>query len=324
MAEGHVAGGENDRGRVFRFADFEFDARTVELRRAGAKVRLEGQPLKILQLLLQRPGDLVTREDLRRQLWPSNTIVDFDHGINYAVTRLREALGDSSEAPRFIETLPRRGYRFVHPLNPVRAENPPPAPARYGWHAALLGLAFVLVVLFALNVFGPRERWMASSEPRSIALAVLPLKNLSADPGQDYYADGLTEALITELGKIGRLQVLSSHSVNRYRETSKTLPEIARELRVDVLLEGAVLRSATRVRVTVKLLQAMPERQLLAESYDFDAQDVLALQAEVARDVAARTRVTVTPQEQSRVAAKRRVDPQAYEAYLLARAYSAR
>jgi TolB-like protein/Flp pilus assembly protein TadD len=176
--------------------------------------------------------------------------------------------------------------------------------------------------LVAVNAFGLRDRFMGPRPgPASVALAVLPLKNLSGDASQDYYADGISEALIAELGKIGRLQVISFQSASRYRQTPKTLPEIARELRVDVLLEGSMVRSGDRVRITAKLFQAAPERQLLSESYEFDARDVVAVQAEVARDVATRARIRLTPQEQSRLASARRVDPEAYEDYLLGRAY---
>ena len=314
-----MADSNNAAAHLFRFDTFEFDRRALELRRGGAKIKLEGQPLRILGMLVERPGELVTREDLRRQLWPGNTIVDFEHSINNAMKRLREALGDSAETPRFIETLPRRGYRFKPTVAWVGAPAVPRT-RRYGWQAGLLALAVLAIGLVAVNAFGLRDRFVGPA-PASLALAVLPLKNLSGDASQDYYADGISEALITELGKIGRLQVLSFQSVSRYRQTQKPLPEIARELRVDALLEGSVVRSGDRVRITAKLFQAEPERQLLSESYEFEARDVVAVQAEVARDVATRARIRLTPQEQARLATARRVDPEAYEAYLLGRAY---
>ena len=190
------------------------------------------------------------------------------------------------------------------------------------WWAATGLVLLVVAVGFASNVAGVRDRLLGRPVAGEItSMAVLPLKNLSGEPGQDYFADGMTEALITELGKIGRLQVLSFQSVSRYRQTQKPLPEIARELGVDVLLEGSVVRSGDRLRITAKLFQAAPERQLLSESYEFEARDVVAVQAEVARNVATRARITLTPQEQARLATARRVDPEAYEAYLLGRAY---
>ena len=259
---GLVAESNHAAAHLFRFETFEFDRRALELRRAGVKVKLEGQPLRILGMLVERPGELVTREDLRKQLWPGNTIVDFEHSINAAMKRLREALGDSAETPRFIETLPRRGYRFRPSVTSVGAHAAPRA-HRYGWQAALVAL-----VAIGLLAIGLRDRFVPPSAA-SVAVAVLPLKNLSGDASQDYYADGVSEALITELGKIGRLQVLSFQSVSRYRQTQKTLPEIARELQVDVVLEGSVVRSGDRIRITAKLFQAAPERQLFSESYEF-------------------------------------------------------
>jgi TolB-like protein/DNA-binding winged helix-turn-helix (wHTH) protein/Tfp pilus assembly protein PilF len=320
VAESHIPP-----ARAVRFESFELDLRAVELRKNGSKIKLEGQPLRILSLLVEKPGQLVTREDLRKQLWPGNTIVDFEHSINAAMKRLREALGDSAETPRFIETLPRRGYRFLQPVKPVAPLSPRRWIRGYGWQAGLVALAVLLLGLLSVNAPALRDRLADMAEGRgNVSLAVLPLKNLSGDSADDYYADGVSEALITELGKIGRLQVLSFQTMSQYRHTSKQLVEIARELRVDALIEGSVVRSGNRVRITANLFQAAPERQLLSESYEFDARDVLAVHAEVARDVATRTKVRLTAQEQARLASSRRIDPEAYEAYLLARAYSAR
>jgi TolB-like protein/Tfp pilus assembly protein PilF len=193
---------------------------------------------------------------------------------------------------------------------------------RRAWFGGLLAVAVVFVGLFGVNAFGLRDRWTGPDNgPASITLAVLPLKNLSGDSSQDYYADGLTEALITELGKIARFRVVSFQSARRYRQTTKPLPQIARELQVDALLEGSVVRSGDRVRITTKLFQAAPERQLLSESYEFDSRDIVVVQATVARDVAGRALVRLTPQEQARLVTTRGVDPEAYEAYLLGRAY---
>jgi TolB-like protein/DNA-binding winged helix-turn-helix (wHTH) protein/Flp pilus assembly protein TadD len=297
-----------------RFGSYEVDLLTRELRKDGTKVKLEGQPFEILALLVERPGELVTREELQRRLWPANRIVDFEHSINTAVKRLREALDDSTESPRFIETLPRRGYRFVHPVE----QQPPATPASRSrlW---TLGLPAAIALLLLVGLLALRD----SPQPgaQSVAVAVLPLKNLSGDPGQDFFADGMTDALITELGKIRSLQVLSYHTVNRYRQSSKPLPHIAGELDVDVLLEGTVVRAGERVRMSAKLIQPSPERHIWAESYEFDARDVLAIQGKLARDVAARIRVKLTPQEEARLTASRRVDSATYEAYALGRAY---
>jgi TolB-like protein len=207
--------------RRVRFGSFEMDETAGELCKDGAKIKLQEQPFQILQILLERPGEVVTREELRKQVWPSDTFVDFDHGINNAIKRLREALGDTAETPRFIETLPRRGYRFVAKLE-------------------------------------------TAGEARS--LAVLPLENLSRDPEQDYFADGLTEALITSLAKIAALRVVSRTTVMKYKGVrNKSVPEIARELGADRIVEGTVLRSGDRVRISVQLIDAATDTHLWAE-----------------------------------------------------------
>jgi TolB-like protein/DNA-binding winged helix-turn-helix (wHTH) protein/Tfp pilus assembly protein PilF len=343
--------------RVVRFGVFEVDLRAGELRKKGVKVRLQEQPLQVLATLLERPGELVTREELKHKLW-AGTVVDFDHSINTTINKLREALGDSADSPRFIETLPRRGYRFIYPVNgaasldapvdgapaempalPVDSGGAPTAaadnledttkargPARPG-HRRMVAIALgallaTLLAAFALDVAGLRGRLTAHSAQGQInSVAVLPLKNLSGEPQQDYFADGVTQALVTELGKIGALHVVSYQSVVGYRQTTKPLPQIARELNVDAIVEGAVLHTGQRVRITANLVQASPERHLWAESYEFDLQDVVAVQAEVARDVARSIRANVTSWERERLAPSRRVDSDAYEAYLLARAH---
>jgi pentatricopeptide repeat protein len=322
-------------------------------------VRLQQQPLQVLAVLLEQSGHVVTRDELKQKLW-AGTIVDFDHSINTTINKLREALGDSADTPRFIETLPRRGYRFIYPVNgaPIfdtnTAVNGEPAAAttapangaptaattvpigmddasrvrepaawwRRRWTARILLVALpaVLLGLLALNVRGLRD--VLIGQPADItSIAVLPLKNVSGDSQQDYFADGMTEALITELGKIGALRVLSYQSLVNYRQTTKSVPQLARELNVDTFLEGSVFHSGERVRITANLVQASPERHLWSESYEFNLRDVLAVQGEVARDIARRIRVKVTPGEQERLTASRRVDSEAYEAYLLGRAH---
>jgi len=264
--------------RRVRFGSFEIDEKAGELRKDGVKIRLQEQPFQILQILLERPGEVVTREDLRKRVWPSDTFVDFDHGINNAIKRLREALGDTAEIPHFIETLPRRGYRFIAAID--------------------------------------------DRSTRAQSLAVLPLENLSNDPEQEYFADGLTEALITSLAKIAALHVTSRTTVMKYKGVrTKSVPEIARELGVDRIAEGAVLRSGSRVRISVQLIDASSDSHLWAESYERDLRDVLALQSEVARAVAREIQVKLTPLEQAQLARSRQVDPEAYEAYLKGRYY---
>jgi len=274
-----------------RFGVFEIHLASGELRKRGIKVKLHDQPLRVLTLLLERPGQVVTRDKLKEKLWATDTVVDFDHGLNSAINKVREALGDSADSPRFIETVPRHGYRFIYPVATVPV--------------GTLDAGFL----------------SRPSAGEGTSIAVLPLRNLSGDPGQDYFADGMTEALITELGKLSGLRLLSYQSVLGYRQTAKSLPQIARELNVEVVLEGSVLRAENRIRITANLVQAVPERHLWAESYEFDQRDVLAVQGAAARDVAAQILVKVTPQEKERLVTPKPVDPEAHEAYLLGRAH---
>jgi TolB-like protein len=233
--------------------------------------------MQVLQILLEQPGKLISREELQRRIWPSDTFVDFDHGINNAIKRLREALGDTAETPRYIETVPRRGYRFI-------------------------------------------GRTEGEHQPFR-ALAVLPLENLSRDPEQEYFAEGLTEALITTLAKIGELRITSRTSSMLYKGTRKALKEIARELDVDVLVEGTVLREGERVRITAQLIDPATDSHLWAESYEKDLRSVLALQSEVAQAIAREIRIRLTPQERVQIAQSQDVNPTAYEAYLKGRYY---
>ncbi len=266
--------------RAVRFGVFEVDLHAGELRKQSLKIKLQEQPFQILQILLEHPGKVVTREQLRQRVWPSDTFVDFEQGLYNAIKRLRDALGDTAETPRYIETLPRKGYRFIGSLE---------AGAR-----------------------------------RIESLVVLPLENLSRDPEQEYFADGLTEALITTLAKIGALRVISRTSAMRYKKTDKTMPQIARELNVDAVVEGTVQRSGKRLRISAQLVYAPEDKHLWAESYERDLRDVLALQSEVARAIANEIQVKLTPQEQANLAQVHPIDPEAYEAYLKGRYHSSR
>ncbi len=308
--------------KAVRFGAFDVDVQAGELRRQGMKVKLQEKPFQVLALLLEQPRAVVTREELQKRLWPTDTFVDFDHGLNIAVAKLREALGDSAETPRFVETLPRRGYRFIYPVEVEEGEAPTEVTRRRlkpGWIVAV-----VLVVLGAglvgLNVGGSQD-WLrggpAAGEIRSIG--VLPLQNLSGDPEQEYFADGMTEALITELAKISTLRVISRQSVMQFKGTNKPLPEIARQLRVDALVEGSAMREGDRVRITAQLIQALPEQHLWAESYQRELRDVLRLQGEISRTIAHRIQAKVVSRGAKSVNAIALVNPQAYDGYLRAR-----
>jgi TolB-like protein/DNA-binding winged helix-turn-helix (wHTH) protein/Flp pilus assembly protein TadD len=319
--------------RMLRFDSFELDLRAGELRKRGVRLRLQGQPLQVLATLLSHPGDLVTREELRAQIWPVDTFVDFDHSLHNAIARLREVLGDSAETPRYIETLPRRGYRFIAPVEglPTAAlerseqstratEVQPPvkqSKIRSAVALALLPLVAIGLAIWLVQAFSHR----ASAAPALRSIAVLPMENLSGDAAQEYFADGMTDELITDLAKVNALRVISRTSVMRYKGTKKGLPEIARELNVDGIVEGSVTRSGQRVRITAQLLHGPTDRHLWAETYDRDLGDVLKLQSEVALAIAQQVRAKVTRQQQARLRSARPVNPEAYEPYLRGRYY---
>lgn len=314
--------------RVIKFGAFEVDLKALEVRKFGMRQRLSGQPFQVLHALLERPQEVVTREELRQRLWPDNTLVDYELALKKAVNRVREVFGDSAENPRFIETIPRHGYRFI---GSIEGPSQPQAPAATAaspksrkalWRLASgLALVVILAALIAFNAGKLRTRIFATSNPQIRSIAVLPLENLSKDPGQDYFSDGITDALTTELAQIGSLRVISRTSAMHFKGTRETLPQIGQELNVDAVVEGTVARSENRVRVTAQLIEASSDRHLWARSYERDLKDVFALQDDVARDIAEEIRVKLTPQERTRFARARPVDPEAYEAGLKGRYY---
>jgi len=262
---------------TLRFGPFGADLLARELRKQGVRIKLPDQSFRVLGMLLECPGKLVSREALQQQIWPSDTFVDFEQGLNNSIKRLREALGDSAEMPQYIETLPRRGYRFIGAID--------------------------------------------ATSRRIQSLAVLPLEDLSHTGEQEYFAEGLTEALITTLAKIGELRVISRTSVMQYQGVRKPLSEIARELGVDAIVEGTVLRAGDRVRITAQLIDTPVETHLWAESYERDMRDILDLQSEVAHAIAREIRIKLTPIDEARLAKSHPVNPEAYEAYLKGRYY---
>jgi TolB-like protein/DNA-binding winged helix-turn-helix (wHTH) protein len=315
--------------RTIRFGDFEVDLRAGELHKHGVRIRLQDQPLKILTTLVERAGDVVSREEFRQALWPADTFVDFDHGLSAAVNKLREALCDSADHPRYVETIPRRGYRFIAEVDGFaapptvaepQAQPAPPPRTKARLRPALLagsGLLGVAVVLVGLNVGGWRERLLlrpANAHVQSIA--VLPLENLSGDPSQEYFADGMTEELTTDLGKIGALRVISRTSTMRYKGNKKPLPEIARELNVDAIVEGTVARSGSRVHITANLIQASPERHLWAESYEGEVADALAVQGEIAQAVGRKIGLNITEKERELLTVRQPVNSEAQDLYM--------
>lgn len=328
---------------VVRFGTFEVSFQTGEVRKSGMRVKVQQQPLKLLEALLERPGEVITREELRARIWPDESFGDFDQAVNIAIAKLRSALGDSAETPRFIETLPKRGYRFIGDVTvvetdqrqaqppslpatspdneptPPTAAAPPPTPKRGASHPGRWVLALVLLVGFAAvaAIWLTGSRGHGAGNIRSIA--VLPLENLSADPSQNYFADGMTDELITDLAQISALRVISRTSVMAYKGARKPLPQIARELNVDAVVEGTVLRSGDRVRITAQLIDASTDKHLWSQSYEGEFRDTLALQNRVASAIAEQIRISLTPQEQAALKGGKVVNPDAYESYLKGR-----
>jgi TolB-like protein/DNA-binding winged helix-turn-helix (wHTH) protein/Flp pilus assembly protein TadD len=328
------------RSGPLRFGAFQADRHTGELTKRGKHVRLQEQPFRLLVMLLEKPGELVTREELRDRLWPQTT-VDFDHGLNKAISKIRDALGDSAENPRFVETVAGRGYRFLADVGEVHDARPEievtdlamhgePEPLRsielgtlavrlprgHTWSFYGFGLALFLAVTIALLwIFGPWGR----SSPTVRSLAVLPLENISGDASQEYFADGMTDELITDLGKISTLRVISRTSAMAYKRTRKPLAEIARELNVEAVVEGSVVRSGDYVRISAQLIEAPADRQLWAESFEGDLRDALPLQRSVARTIAGQIRGALGGEEQAALDKSKSMSPEAYEAYLKGR-----
>ncbi len=323
---------------AIRFASFEVDLRAGEVRKNGSLVKVQELPFRALVLLLEHPGQLVTREELRQRLWPADVFVDFEHGINSAINRLRDCLGDSADNPRFVQTIGRRGYRWIAPITRIReavlTEGPSP-PANLPGKAietyaidahkfaatrkvALLAGIGLLILLGAGAFLRWRESRNADDQIHSIA--VLPVQNLSGDPEQEYLSDGITDELITDLAKLTSLRVISRASVMHLKHTQKSLPEIARELNVDAIVEGTVQSSSGRLHVSAQLIQARPEKHLWAQSYDRSLGDAVTLQEELAREIVLAIHVRLTPPEKAQLAPRsRKVSPDAYQLYLKGR-----
>ena len=339
-----------ERTRRIRFDAFDVDMRAGEVRKHGIRLKLHRQPFQVLSLLLEHPGDVVTREELRQKLWPGDTFVDFDTGLNSAVKKLRDALCDSADAPRYIETLPRRGYRFIAQVqngdlsagvSPI--ELPAVVPLRSNPNEDGLGAerladgevdvrrtgtsrarpwlvlgCVAALALMAVAYVMLRDRAGHTTQPKIRSLAVLPLSNLSGDSTQEYLADEMTEELCGRLARIHDLRVISRTSVMRFKGTKLSVPEIAKTLGVDALVEGSVIRQGSRIRVHAQLIRAATDEHLWADEYDGELGDVLALESEVAQSIARRVEVKITGEERARLIAAHHVSPEVYESYLKA------
>jgi TolB-like protein/DNA-binding winged helix-turn-helix (wHTH) protein/Tfp pilus assembly protein PilF len=334
---------------VLQFGTYEVSLQSGEVRKAGLRIRVQQQPMKLLEILLEHPGEVVTREEFRSRVWPNESFGDFDQALNIAIGKLRSALEDSAENPRFIETLPKRGYRFIADVSVLDAGARPkkrpessagdlpgsqekktepghklqgaglavgPKPRLWPtrWVIGALALVLSLLIFFAWRF---RSRTPVPSGIRSIA--VLPLENLSGDASQNYFADGMTDELITDLAQISALRVISRTSVMVYKGARKPLPQIARELNVDAVVEGTVLHSGGQVRITAQLIEASTDKHLWSQSYEGELRDTLALQNRVASAIADQIRINLTPREQAALKTAKAVNPEAYQSYLKGR-----
>jgi TolB-like protein/DNA-binding winged helix-turn-helix (wHTH) protein len=319
----------------YEFGPYYADTVGLELRKSGIRIRLQPKPFQVLNVLLGRAGQTVSREELKRLLWAPDIFVDFDHGLNTAVNKIREALSDSAEDPRYIETLP-NGYRFIGEVSKhfepssvaaaapasslltVRADPTREIARRRSYLAVSAGLAcLIAVVLMVFRI--PTKVFEISSRIQSVA--VLPLKNLSGDPSQEYFSDSMTDELITQLAKISNLKVSSAASVVRYKNTSASASEISRDLNVDAFVEGGVVRTGDKIRVTAQLVDARTDRHIWAEDYQGDLRDILVLQNDIATAIAHSVQAKIAPPNSSTGTIPRHVDPRAYDAYIRGRGY---
>ena len=318
---------------IVRFGEFELDLRTGELRSHDHHVILQEKPFQILTALLERPGEMVTREELIKRLWPAGTFVDFDLSLNKAVNRLREALEDSAEQPRFIETFPKRGYRFVAEVicnDAAPAEVSPTFPAQQSNNAALASgtirwrsavAAGLLAIMAMVSYVAWRRHSRAPAPTGRIMMAVLPFQNLTGDPEQEYLTDGLTEETIARLGGLQpeRLGVIARTSVMGYKHGDKRLDQIGRELDVQYVLEGSVRRDRNRLRITAQLIQVKDQSHLWAQEYDRSLQDIIALQDDVAAGVTQEIQARWAIELRNHPVRHQPANPEAYDAYLRGR-----
>ena len=318
-----------ERSQHYRFGSFELDPNSGELRKSGLRIKLEDQPFRLLAELVAHPGEVLTREELRAGLWPEDTYVEFDRSLTRAVNKVRVALGDNAANPRFIETLPRRGYRFVAPVAPVlaveallpqKAPDTPPAPlprTRALWKVAVaIGVCAIAIGAGAALVI------RQVSPPRISAVAVLPFENVSGDSAQSYFADGMTDQLITSLSLIRSWKIVSRTSAMHYKNTRRPLPDIARELNVQAIVEGSTSLSDGRVRLNVRLIRLPEGHAVWTRTYERDSSDILSLQAELARNIAGEIGASITPAEQKRLAeAAHPINPDVHSLYLQGRLF---
>jgi len=317
--------------RRLRLGDFDIDLRAGELRKRGHRIRLQEKPFQLLAALLERPGELVTRDELRRRLWPADTFVDFDGSLNAAVNRLRDALGDSAGSPRFIETLPRRGYRLIVPVetaeDPTRAENPAP-PAEMAPRRGRTLAAAALVVLTAgaaiYGLFGGVSHRAAA--PERILLGVLPLEDFADDSEGGILAQALTDELTTELGRQapGRLGVIAGTSMRAYGRQGRTIAEIGSEFGLDYVVEGGVKRSSGGVRITIRLVDVSSQAPVWVDDFDEELRGFADVESKAARMISHALALELLQEPEPAGASASAADPAAYESYLKGRYFRER
>jgi len=337
-ARQEMSGGST--AQEFHFGEFTLDQSRYRLQRGAHFLRLEKIPMELLILLVQRRGELVSREEIAERLWGKDVFLDVDHGINTAIRKIRVVLRDDPEKPRFVETVVGKGYRFAAPVicnNGDSTQQVQPLPLLTQVASGpvvlsakkrvvsirlrvLFGVATVLTLLTVILVLN-RGSAKGTRQLAIRSLAVLPLKNLSGDPTQEYLADGMTEALIGRLSGIPDVRVISRTSVMRFKDTQLSVPEIARMLRVDAIVEGSVIREGSRIRVHAQLIRGATDEHIWSEEYQREYRSILVLQEEVARSIAERTKISLTRQEQEDLATTQAVDPEAHEDYLKGRYY---
>ena len=324
--------------QVVRFGVFEVDLRSGELRKQGLKIKLQEQPFQVLATLLERPGQVVTREELQKKLWPEGTFVDYEQGINIAVKKLREALGDSAEKPRFVETLARRGYRFIGQIA-HRPQNSPederlelgstdaPGTGRLAKAESeprrRFGPLAVGVLVLAMLVAGGGYYWFASRDTNTHqaidSLAILPFTIAGGDATSEYVSDGITESLINDLSGLRQLRVVARTTAFRYKGQERNPQEIGRHLKVDAVLTGRVLLRGDSLNVQADLMNVSDGSQLWGEQYQRQFTDLLALQEEIAREISEKLRLRLTGEQQKQLTKRYTENTEAYQLYLKGR-----